>query len=205
MRSDFVISKELESKPLGIITCTQTVPSWAKSWQWQLHWRICLLHPFYKNNRTHPEVVLNTFFFRPNSVPLLTAQEYERTDTCRSPGTAFKGGTLRSRRHPVFTLMLTFNVSNIKTFYVAKATRYCFDRTVPVTQQVREPWRGGLLVSIFSFTGQEPKTVVKYNIHFREKPALLNPTSSTLLGWALPGQGNSDAWPLHRIRGWICQ
>lgn len=75
---DFIISKKLESKPLGIITCTQTVHPWAKSWQWQLHWRMCLLHPFYKNNTTHPEVVLNTLF-QANifHVPPLTAPEYE--------------------------------------------------------------------------------------------------------------------------------
>lgn len=82
--SDFIMSKELESKPLGIITCIQIVASWAKPWQWQLHWRMCLLHPFYKNNRTHPGVVLNTLFSY-QILSLCWQPQSMRIDTCRSP------------------------------------------------------------------------------------------------------------------------
>jgi len=47
--------------------------------------------------------------------------------------------------------------------------------------------------------GKGHRIAAKCNIQFREKVALLDSSSSSLLGRALTGERNSGGWPLHTI------
>lgn len=160
VRNDFIISKELESDPLGVIPCVEIVPSWPRSWQF--HWRMCRLRCFYKNNRTHPEVFLSMFFqtkFCPSAEsPKIWDSRHARDSWSRSrqgSPTAGEpwGGTLRSRGRPVapFSFLSYWKIVSCEAFGCCYyGTRVC--------NSARGSWRGGLWVPVFSSVGKGPQS-----------------------------------------------